>query len=79
MCSNWNAHQAKVVDEAVADGRDETLEKCVAEECAVILFIYIEEGLVEEGKRDHSVDVQHHKAQSGHPQQSQAYREGRNW
>ena len=69
--------QTKVVNQTIANGREETLVESVTEQVSIIV-VRRKEGLVQEGKGDDGVDVEHHQTEDGHPQQGNAcmWREG---
>ena len=70
-------HQSKIIDEAIADDRDEALAQGLTEQRGVVV-VGRQDGLVEEGKGDDGVDVEHDQTQYGHPKQRHTWggREG---
>ena len=62
------AHQSQIIDEAVADDRDEALAQGLTEQRSVVV-VGRQDGLVEEGKGDDGIDVEHDQTQYGHPKQ----------
>ncbi len=61
-------YKSQVVNESISDCGHKTLKQVITEQRPIVI-VRRQEGLVQEGKRDHSVDVKDHQSQGRHPQQ----------
>ena len=64
-------HQSNVVNEAIANDRDETLPEVFTVEVAIVVAWV--KRLMQEGKGDDGIDVEDNSPQDGHPDQCDSF------